>query len=88
MKGIRFGTCVRIAIAVMCMICLSGTMASADFLVAWRDSYKVVRYDDNWNIIGDFAVLSGLKPLGVVQDLSLIHISTETTRLTPWISLS
>ncbi len=79
MKGIRFGTCVRIAIAVMCMICLSGTMASADFLVAWRDSYKVVRYDDNWNIIGDFAVLSGLKPLGVVQDKATGDVYVRAT---------
>lgn len=60
----------RFALAVL-LLALVGSAASADLLVAWRDSAKVARYSDTFNVMGDFAVLpGGTKPLNAVQDKS------------------
>lgn len=68
MKGAKTLVCARVLLTALAMVLVMGSVASADFLVAYRDSYKVARFDNSWNYVGDFAITSGVKPLAVVQD--------------------
>lgn len=66
-----------LAAIVMTIAC---SAVSADFLVAWRDSYKVARYDNNWNYIEDFITLAwGTRPMGLAQDKTNGNVYVRVT---------
>ena len=81
MKGMRYGLFVRFLIGVVGLVVVLGSAASADMLVAWRDSARVARYTDNWTYTGDFRTFaSGVRVLNVVQDKSTgdVYVRTAT----------
>lgn len=50
------------------------------FLVAWRDSFKVAKYDNDWEYVEDFAVMDyDIRPTAVAQDKSTGDVYIATT---------
>ncbi len=69
----------QLILAVLLLV-LTGSIASAEFLVAWRDSYKISKYSDAWSYLGDFIVLPyGTMALNVIQDKTTGDIFVRVT---------